>query len=279
MCRQSLSPSVQPAAPRTLTAIPGPTQTLNRSFARYAAVYAEPMDPRQTYAANATQALKSAGRTPRRPVEFRSQCGEDGVIWTAFAGQLDGFYIEVGAFNGVDLSVSFMLDCLGWRGLLIEPIPDRYAECVRNRQDARVVHAALGAPGGPSTTTFNVTADRFGGMLSSVGGGHAEPGAYTSVQQVTVPLTTMNALLADHTGPIDVAVIDVEGSEVPLLQGFDLRRFRPRLLIVEDTQQETTPLTRYMASTEYLPIGRCEFNRLYAHPDGAETLARRIHGF
>jgi hypothetical protein len=52
-------------------------------------------------------------------VEFRSQCGEDALIWDAFNGQLDGFYIEVGAFNGYDFSVTYALDCIGWNGLLI----------------------------------------------------------------------------------------------------------------------------------------------------------------
>jgi FkbM family methyltransferase len=136
---------------------------------------------------------------------------------------------------------------------------------VRNRPTARVVHAALGAPGGPPTITFNVREDQWGGMLSSVGEGLAAPGAARSTRAVEVPYTTMDALLEGHQGEIDVAVIDVEGHEVPLLQGFDLRRWRPKMLIIEGFEGDT-PLTRYMSAFPYGRV-RQAHNYVYIRDD------------
>src|SRR3954467_449899 len=72
----------------------------------------------------ATMKLLSLGRKPALPtLEFRSQFGEDSMLWALFAGQLDGFFIEVGAFDGYDCSVTYALEAIGWKGLLVEPIP------------------------------------------------------------------------------------------------------------------------------------------------------------
>jgi hypothetical protein len=49
-----------------------------------------------------------------------------------------------------------------------------------------------------------------------------------------VRATTLNEVLARHTGEIDVVSIDVEGAEFDVLEGFEIRRFRPVMLIIED---------------------------------------------
>jgi FkbM family methyltransferase len=234
-------------------------------------------EQRKVYADAAARALAAAGRRPRRPVEFRSQGGEDAFLWDLLEGQLEGFYIEVGAYNGLDYSVSYAFDCIGWDGLLIEPIPERYRECAANRPTARVVHAALGPPGQPPTTTFNVTDDIFGGMLSSVTGGHGLPEEVRSTRPVEVPFTTMDALLAGHTRGIDFAVIDVEGFEVPLLQGFNLEKYRPRVLMVE-CRADDESVMNYLFERSYRPIGRQSYNAVFARADIAEALAVRLYG-
>lgn len=234
-------------------------------------------EQRKVYAEGAARALAEAGRRARRPIEFRSQNGEDAYLWDLLGHPLDGFYIEVGAYNGLDLSVSYAFDCIGWRGLLVEPIPERYAECVRNRPDARVVHAALGPPGQPPTVRFNVTDDVFGGMLSNVGTGHGQAHEIRSTRAVEVPFLTMDALLAGHQGGIDFAVIDVEGFEIPLLQGFSIERHRPKLLMVECRPEDETVL-HHLMPRGYMPLGRQSYNAVFAREDLAEGYAVRLYG-
>jgi len=46
--------------------------------------------------------------------------------------------------------------------------------------------------------------------------------------------STLDALLADEgVSTIDVLVIDTEGFEAEVLAGFDLRRWKPKVLIIE----------------------------------------------
>ncbi len=49
------------------------------------------------YAVEAAAKCRDAGRAAALPIEFTSQFGEDCLIWDAFQGKLEGFFIECGA--------------------------------------------------------------------------------------------------------------------------------------------------------------------------------------
>lgn len=223
--------------------------------------------------------LRAAGRQPVLPVEFTSQFGEDCWLWDLFRGQSKGFYIEVGAFDGYLYSVTYPFEAIGWTGLLVEPIPDRYELCKARRPNSRVVNAALAGPGSSGTCTFNVVDGARAGMLShlipnaAVNKDIADAGA--AQRTVTVPLTSMNALLEGHTGPIDFAIIDVEGGEIPLIEGFDLKRFRPRVLLVEEgLPQMTSSVSKYMSQYPYTVVSYPWINRAYVHNDETELIQK-----
>lgn len=230
-------------------------------------------------AIEARERLREIGRPPTMPIEFRAQSGEDAVIWDLLGGQTEGFFIEVGAFDGYHFSVTYALEAIGWKGLLIEAIPERAEQCKARRPNSRVVNAALSRRGSTGTATFNITEDQYGGMLSYLNADKQylnEMGiADMPKRQVTVPLTTMDDLLAGHTGPIDVASIDVEGGEVQLLQGFDLLKWKPRVLLLEDNSRGRNPaLAEYMKTQPYTQIAWLEFNRVYIRADETEILRR-----
>ncbi len=229
-------------------------------------------------AAQAELSLRRRGGTPRFDVEFVAQFGEDVVAWELLRPKTDGFFIEAGAFDGYHYSVTYGLEALGWTGLLIEPLPEPAQRCAARRAHSRVVQAGLSRRGAPAAATFNALADHYGGMLSYLNTDeqHATATSWASRRQITVPVTTLDELLKDHAGPIDLAVIDVEGGELDVLDGFDLDRFRPRLLIIEDNSQGRNPaLGNHMSNLAYDLAFRVTVNDVYLRRDDAE-LAERV---
>lgn len=227
----------------------------------------------------ATLAVQAGGRQPRERIVFRSQYGEDSLIWDLLGGQTQGLYVECGAFDGVTFSVTSAFDAMGWDGLLVEAIPDRCAECTRNRPRAVVQHAVLGGPGQPPTVEFLHLPDVEGGMRShgATSAGHRQCCQPHAGNRLLVPATTMDALLEEHFPGrrLDACVIDVEGAETEVLRGFDVARWAPRVLLVEDnTQLYDTPLAGTMAGTPYVQIGWLNVNRVYVHRDEREILER-----
>jgi FkbM family methyltransferase len=228
--------------------------------------------------ADALRALAKAGRAPAYPVEFRSQFGEDALVWTLLDGQLDGFFIEVGAFDGYRYSVTYALECVGWSGLLIEAIPERAQECRERRQRSRVVHAVLGEAGA-GDTPFTVTDDEYGGMFSHTQetAGSQRKRAGETARTVPVPTTALDALLADHAGGIDAAAIDVEGSELSVLRGFDLARHRPKVILIEDNSRgRDATIAEHMRGTPYVQIAWLKINRVYVRDDLAAACSARL---
>ncbi|HYE01637.1 MAG TPA: FkbM family methyltransferase [Phycisphaerales bacterium] len=220
---------------------------------------------------------------PGPPVEFTSESGEDALLWDLFEERRTGFYVEVGAFDGYTLSVTYPFEAMGWTGVLVEALPERAEACRARRPRSMVVHAALGPRGSQGRASFTVVgADETDEMLSflSTSAVHARnlERRGDRRQTVTVPLTTMDRVLDDAgvaPGTIDFVVIDVEGGELGLLRGFDLERFRPRVLCIEDLARGRDGSVRaHVEARGYEHAGVTGRNDLYVRADEPALLAR-----
>jgi FkbM family methyltransferase len=197
---------------------------------------------KQLYDSIAAEDCRRRGFTPHLALQFRSEWGEDTLLYDLFRGQHTGVYIEVGALDGRRNSVTWVFEALGWTGLLVEAIPERAAECRACRPDSVVMHAALGPPGSSGKTSFVVPLEEehqlsgyreHEGMQTEHVKALERAGATT--RRVDVDLITMNdALSRAGFERVDFASIDVEGGELDVLRGFDLDRFKPRVLVIED---------------------------------------------
>ncbi|MDP1663131.1 MAG: FkbM family methyltransferase [Phycisphaerales bacterium] len=210
--------------------------------------------------------LASRGETARLPVEFRAQQGEDLFLWSLFEGQERGTFIECGAFDGERFSVTYIFEAAGWGGVLIEALPEPFKNCQAKRTGSRVVNAALSRKGSSGTAEFLA--------LNHAGIGHsmsrlAESSLSSAKSmkravKVTVPLTTMDEVLGQAGPRIDFAVLDVEGSELALLDGFDLERHGVRALLIEEhTAGKDSELRRHMEGRGYEFVSRIGRNDLF----------------
>jgi len=87
--------------------------------------------------------------------EFYSQNGEDFLLWGLFKCKKDGFYIEIGAFDGIHFSNSYFFEKRGWKGVCVEAHPKYYSLCKNNRVGAVCLHNACVEDSASSTVTFN----------------------------------------------------------------------------------------------------------------------------
>jgi FkbM family methyltransferase len=170
-------------------------------------------------------------------VSYYSQFGEDRDLEGRFQGRT-GYFLDIGAADGVSFSNTLRLEQLGWHGLLIEADPDAARDCVQARPGSRVVHCAAVGVGGPAEINFQIAVDNP--HLSSVRITRDKRRRLESwkgrveIREVTVPARTADSVLAeDPPERIDVVSIDVEGQEASVLTGLDLRRWSPEVIIIE----------------------------------------------
>lgn len=153
--------------------------------------------------------------------------GIDVALADAFGWQREGTFIELGGNDGLQFSNTLLLEReLGWRGVLIEGIPELAAESVRNRPAATVVCAAV-----TSDTNYGVVAMNDEDLISTISG---SPGR---VCVATTTLSTVIDQVMNGKAP-DFLIIDVEGFEFDVLDGLDLARHKPGWMLVETKHNE-----------------------------------------
>ena len=181
----------------------------------------------------------------------------------------DGIYFEVGANNGIDQSNTAYLDrYLGWRGILVEAIPHKFVECVKNRPDAKVYHAAL-VPFDYSSKVVEMTYSNLM-SVSSVSGvdahGHSATGeqflkseSALASQTFFAPAKTVQSVIDDAGfAHIDLFSLDVEGAELAVLAGIDFARTRPRHFLIEAYDPEL--MHRTMRGYGYEVVEKLSFH-------------------
>jgi FkbM family methyltransferase len=173
---------------------------------------------------------------------FFSQNGEDYLLWRFFGEKPSGFYLDVGAFDGIHLSNTYCFELGGWSGICIEPHPRYFPMLAANRPRAICLHAACVADSCARHVTFY---QEELGLLSGVGRNREADVAkryrwrglqFGGFHPVKVPATTLDRVLDEYLQPgleVDFISIDVEGTEIQVLAGLNIARIEPRLLVVE----------------------------------------------
>ncbi|MDB5936036.1 MAG: Methyltransferase FkbM [Massilia sp.] len=159
---------------------------------------------------------------------------EDVLLWRALGHVQGGFYIDAGANDPVDHSVTKAFYDAGWHGINIEPLAAFQQLFQAQRPRDINLAVAAGAEEG-SLTLYDVPAvNGWASPDRAVAEAHRAEGYVVS--EVTVPVRTLASICAEHvTGDIHFLKIDVEGFEGEVLRGMDFGRWRPWILVVEAT--------------------------------------------
>ena len=172
------------------------------------------------------------------PITSYAQNFEDVMLARAFPGAT-GFYIDVGA-NDPDIdNVTRVFYERGWSGINIEPLSTNSVELRKKRPRDINLEIAVGENEG-SITFYEV--GKWHGYSTTdpvIAAQHLKDGL--KVVEHTVPVRKLSAVLDEHAAGrmIDFLKIDVEGTELSVLRGADLRRYRPKIIVLESKMPVT----------------------------------------
>ena len=172
---------------------------------------------------------------------------------------------------------------MGWSGLLIEPNPARFEECVINRKlnalsDVSVVCAACVPPSYTKPYVSMLNADLMGVALgldisNSIAKAHSLLGKQFLQHEdlnynYLANALTLTQVLNSVNAPKDIAFLslDVEGNELAVLLGLDFELYRPKYILVEcrDDTVDTLLVKKGYCSLEKFENGsRCDILFVY----------------
>jgi FkbM family methyltransferase len=152
---------------------------------------------------------------------FYSQQGEDLFVFLNFINQKrdDGRYLELGALDGVTYSnTKFFQDHLGFKGVLIEPLPSAYEALAQNRSTDYTYNVAISSSKEPVSFVGNwATA----GMTSSMAPSFKDAHHSTAPEYRVNSRPLGEVLKGSGITYVDFFCLDVEGGELEVLKTMD----------------------------------------------------------
>jgi FkbM family methyltransferase len=183
-----------------------------------------------------------------------SQANQDLFVlyFTNYIGK-KGFFVEIGAGDGVKISNTYLLEKIGWTGIIVDPVcynneNMKLRKCIK---DKRCVYSKTGLKVPFGEVPFHPVVpessqlQNFSTILKN--SNHPDVNKINNTFSVnngtiTIPLIvrnvetiSLNDLLKQYNAPnkIDYISIDTEGSEFEILKNFDFNKYDVEAFTIE----------------------------------------------
>lgn len=209
-----------------------------------------------------------------------------------FGRRSEGYFVEVGAYDGENFSNTSCLADAGWAGLYVEPI-EEFAEKCRARHSGNPRVSVLNCAASDAAGSARIF---IGDTLTTLVGDQVAD--YAKIdwakdlhrgESREIRTERLDLLLEEAKAPIgfDVLVVDVEGAEEKVINGFDIAKWRPKVILIEledehpDFRDNIRVVNSVTAIREKIELAgyaihfKDHINSLYVRTDVAARIERK----
>jgi len=189
-------------------------------------------------------------------MKFYAQAKEDQALYALFKDKEDGFYVDVGAYSGITLSNTYLFELMGWRGICVEPHAGLFPQLQENRPNSICLKVAVWGRDEDSIPFYATTWGSWSIVWEDEKKAPPKrPREYIEVQHP--PAKKLDTILEEHDAPIEFEIlsIDVEATEWHVLKGFNIDKYRPRIIVIEFPHVKP-PLDAYFRKHKYTQVAR-----------------------
>jgi FkbM family methyltransferase len=159
--------------------------------------------------------------------DFKGVTGQDlWVLHSAHPGVTDGFFVDLGSADGVNISNTWRLERSGWSGICIDPFPRNMAG-----RTCQIFAEAVDNVGG-QTVQFQNPGSYSGGILKYAGWWVSDESKEKAVE---VKTATLADILGRANAPsyIHYLNVDIEGAEYMALSEFPFGQYQFGAITIE----------------------------------------------
>jgi FkbM family methyltransferase len=203
--------------------------------------------------------------------------GLDKIYMDYFGYKENGFFVDIGAYDGMNFSNTYCLAEAGWEGICYEPVPESYKACINNHKNHKVksIQTCIGDRKGtvqftiPRALTISTYSDYYKNSQ------YWKNDYYYSYAIESPIITLDESLRENNVKPnFDVLSLDVEGSETDVLKFFDVEYWKPKMAIVEaqelhpalELRNQAPFINMFFEEAGYEKIYCDEINNIYVLP-------------
>lgn len=179
-----------------------------------------------------------------------SQFDEELIIRDFFQDRRGGFFVDIGCSEPIKGSTTYYLEKhLGWTGIAVDARGELAPAWLKERPQSKFF-SYLVTDHSDTIDPFYVVRGAEG--LSSTQKERAFMGKTVKGDEREVPSITLNELLdRNKITEIEFMSVDIEGAELLAFAGFDINRFKPKLMCVEASPDRRAKLLAYFNEHGY----------------------------
>lgn len=198
---------------------------------------------------------------------FFSECGQDKIIKdTFFKNQEDGFFVEIGAFDGLQGSNCYHFEkFMNWKGIAIEASPTQFNKLKKNR-NCQLHNVALSSikkevefyeviEGFTQMSGINNTnyQDSFNRIINK---------SKSKINKIKTHSTVFSEIIPNNQ-IIDLLSIDIEGNEFEVLSSINYNIYQIKVIILENNIPEKLNYLKFFSEKNYSYYDRVGMDEIY----------------
>ena len=168
--------------------------------------------------------------------DSKSQLFQDLFVINELNYLKKGYFIEIGAANGIDLSNTYMLEKkFNWEGIVVEPAKAWVDQLIKNRK-CKISNDCLYSESGKIVEFFETTKPEFSTInISGKQKDIHEDYRNKNNQKYELKTISFTDFSKKYNIPnnIDYVSIDTEGTEYEILKSIDLNKFKIKVFTIE----------------------------------------------
>lgn len=175
-----------------------------------------------------------------------SQYNQDIILYNNFFKTIDkGYFVDIGAHDGVSLSNTKFFEDLEWEGVCIEPQPDVYKKLVTNRK-CITIQGAVSDLKKKKIEFCKITG--YSSMLSGIIDYYDERHKERILSEIqSHENNTKEKIIVDNYNfnnviqqeNINLLSIDTEGGEDKIINSIDFTRYKIDIILFEDNYDDS----------------------------------------
>jgi FkbM family methyltransferase len=175
-----------------------------------------------------------------------------------------GFFVDIGAADGVRLSNTYALEQAGWRGICVEPRYDDY-ELLKQNRSCQCVNICIGKEAAYDVEFVVSDQDKLlSGLKSTLGTYMGQP---VTGKTTLCNIITMEELLRLYDAPsiIEYLSVDTEGNEFEILLSTPFNKYTFKAITVEHNFVEPlrSQIWHLLMSWGYKRVREAKFDDFY----------------
>ena len=198
---------------------------------------------------------------------YFSEAGQDMLVKeNFFKNQKSGFFLEIGAFDGIEGSNCYHFEkFMNWQGIAVEASPLQFEKLKQNR-NCKLINIAIGSEN--KQVEFYEVVEGFT-QMSGINNSNfknsferIKKNSISKINKINIECKTFEKLIPNDQ-IIDLISIDIEGNELDVLKSINFDKYQIKVIILENNTPNELSYLKFFTEKNFYYFDRVGMDEIY----------------